>query len=436
MKLNLGCGGDYKEGYINVDAFDKTVADKIMHAYDLKFKDNIFDEISIIQLIEHLGIVGSIHCLSECFRVLKPGKKIIIETPDLRKAFEKYLKGDREARKNILPWIYGVDIPGMVHRFCFPDDLIEEILNSIGFEKIKKEYIEIDSYEPILKITCKKPFKCEFFQKISIFRKRLFENKTTVIDNQILSLEKLDLVDYLSEKTYNYFKTKNVDEFRETLIYSTIKSPVITKIFLEVINSNEILPKKFCEKYLSLLDILIDLDFPNILMNTMINTPDFIGRQDELYSTITGMGKKSIEKSLNEEDRTEVINKLRQNSKNISHENKIDFFSKKIIMLKSNRFFQIGVKKFILGNYKESINMFNKSICFHGGQYLSYWNLARLNRIKNNKKDANTNYKNVSDLIDSLKITNIGNVKSFLKKEISDEKIDKYSSPITSLYDF
>ena len=45
MKLNLGCGGDYKEGYINADAFDKTVADKIMFAYDLKFDDNSFDEI-------------------------------------------------------------------------------------------------------------------------------------------------------------------------------------------------------------------------------------------------------------------------------------------------------------------------------------------------------------------------------------------------------
>ena len=92
MKLNIGCGGNYKKGYLNVDAFHSTVADQIMQAYDLKLDDNSFDEIYMSQLIEHLGIVGSIHSLSECFRVLKPEGILIIETPDLRRSFEKYLK--------------------------------------------------------------------------------------------------------------------------------------------------------------------------------------------------------------------------------------------------------------------------------------------------------------------------------------------------------
>ena len=89
MKLNLGCGGNYKKGYLNVDAFDDTVADEIMSATNLKIEDNKVDEIIADQLIEHLGIVGSIYSLSECFRVLKPGGKLIIETPDLQKTFER-----------------------------------------------------------------------------------------------------------------------------------------------------------------------------------------------------------------------------------------------------------------------------------------------------------------------------------------------------------
>ena len=72
MKLNLGCGGDYKKGYVNIDAFDNNVADKIMSAVDLDLKDNSIEEIISSQLIEHLGIVSSIHALSECFRVLQP----------------------------------------------------------------------------------------------------------------------------------------------------------------------------------------------------------------------------------------------------------------------------------------------------------------------------------------------------------------------------
>jgi len=30
MKLNIGCGKIYKEGFINIDALDSTVEDKIM----------------------------------------------------------------------------------------------------------------------------------------------------------------------------------------------------------------------------------------------------------------------------------------------------------------------------------------------------------------------------------------------------------------------
>ena len=190
----------------------------------------------------------------------------------------------------------------------------------------------------------------------------------------------------MSEKTNGYLKSNNLDELKKILIYGTVKSPVITKNFLEIMDSTEYFPKKFYEKYLALLEILIDLDFSNVLMNTMINTPDFIGRQEEMYSTIIEMGSKIIEKSLDNEKRDEVIKKLRESSKKIIPEYKIDFFSQKIIMLKSNRFFQIGVKKFILGNYQEAIKMFNKSVGFHRDHYLSFWNLGRLYRIEKNTK--------------------------------------------------
>ena len=156
MKINLGCGGDYKKNFLNVDAFDSTIADEVMDANDLRFEDNSVDEIVLSQVIEHLGIAGSIYVLSECFRVLKPKGTLVIETPDIRSSFKKYLEGDRERRKNILPWIYGVDMPGMQHRFCFPDDLLKEILRDNGYADIKKDFIVYDEEQPILKVTCEK----------------------------------------------------------------------------------------------------------------------------------------------------------------------------------------------------------------------------------------------------------------------------------------
>ena len=100
MKLNIGCGKTYKEGFINIDAFDSTVADKIMPANDLKFSSNSIDEIQSIQLIEHLGLFNAIYALSEWFRVLKPGGNLIIETPNLEKSFKNFINGDLETRKN------------------------------------------------------------------------------------------------------------------------------------------------------------------------------------------------------------------------------------------------------------------------------------------------------------------------------------------------
>ena len=149
MKINLGCGGEHKKGYFNVDAFNNTIADSIMSATNLELDDNSVEEILMSQVIEHFGIARSIYSLSECFRVLIPGGKLVIETPDLRESFKIYSNGEREDRKNILPWIYGVDIPGMQHRFCFPEDLLEEELEKIGFINIKKEYLKFDEHQPI-----------------------------------------------------------------------------------------------------------------------------------------------------------------------------------------------------------------------------------------------------------------------------------------------
>ena len=142
MKLNIGCGKVYKEGFVNIDAFDKSVADKIMDADNLDFLNDSVDEIYAGQLIEHLGIIKSIYTLSEWFRVLKPGGILTVETPFIEESFKRFLKGDRETKKVLINWIYGLDTEGMTHKFCFPEDLLEEVLNRAGFVDFKKTYYD------------------------------------------------------------------------------------------------------------------------------------------------------------------------------------------------------------------------------------------------------------------------------------------------------
>src|SRR4030042_1601975 len=124
MKLNIGCGKIYKKYFVNIDVFDKTIADKIMSADDLKFSSNSIERIEASQLIEHFGLFKSIYVLSEWFRVLKPNGTLIIETPDIEESFKKFLYGNLEARKNSITWIYGLETPGMTHKFSYPEDLL------------------------------------------------------------------------------------------------------------------------------------------------------------------------------------------------------------------------------------------------------------------------------------------------------------------------
>lgn len=81
MKLNLGCGNDYREGYINCDCTNDIKIDEFV---DLEkpldmFEDNSIDEIICFHVLEHIkDIVPLIH---ELHRISKGGSLIKIKTP-------------------------------------------------------------------------------------------------------------------------------------------------------------------------------------------------------------------------------------------------------------------------------------------------------------------------------------------------------------------
>lgn len=80
-KLNLGCGTDIREGWINLDNFD---ADFIDVKHDLEqfpypFEDNYFEEIIAINVLEHIG--NPIKVIEELHRITNKGGKVIIRVP-------------------------------------------------------------------------------------------------------------------------------------------------------------------------------------------------------------------------------------------------------------------------------------------------------------------------------------------------------------------
>ena len=82
MKLNIGCGTDHKEGYVNVDFRDP--CDVLCDIADVPWiwDDESVDEILMFDILEHLPYAKADSVLLEIWRVLKLGAFVDIQVPD------------------------------------------------------------------------------------------------------------------------------------------------------------------------------------------------------------------------------------------------------------------------------------------------------------------------------------------------------------------
>ena len=86
-KLNLGCAGYKKDGYVNVD-WDPAVQPDVIHdlnKFPYPFTDNFFDVVEADHVLEHLEKVFS--AMSEIHRLLKSGGKLIVKVPHFSRGF-------------------------------------------------------------------------------------------------------------------------------------------------------------------------------------------------------------------------------------------------------------------------------------------------------------------------------------------------------------
>lgn len=94
IKLNVGCGTDYKEGWINIDNNSDENIERLDLNFDLRnplpFKDKSVDYIFNEHFIEHLTIEESQQAIKDFMRVLKPGGVMRIAMPNLEESIEIY----------------------------------------------------------------------------------------------------------------------------------------------------------------------------------------------------------------------------------------------------------------------------------------------------------------------------------------------------------
>lgn len=141
IKLHLGCGNVYKDGWINFD-IDSEVADLVQDLRDpLPYADETVDFIFAEHFIEHLTQADAKKLLQECFRVLKREGVLRLTTPSLYILLTNYLKGELNqwAEYWMPPTKAHMINQGMRnwgHEFIYDGDEIARFLIECGFQKI------------------------------------------------------------------------------------------------------------------------------------------------------------------------------------------------------------------------------------------------------------------------------------------------------------
>ena len=169
IKLHIGCGTVYKEGWINIDNNSDYNIKKLDFMWDLSkalpFPENSVDFIYNEHFLEHLSVEQGGGLLKEFMRVLKPNAVVRIAMPDLEKVVKNYLNKNYLAENQVWLKKYGldfiktnaesinIDFRWWGHQWLYDWEELERRLREAGFVKIKKcklnesEYPELQNLE-------------------------------------------------------------------------------------------------------------------------------------------------------------------------------------------------------------------------------------------------------------------------------------------------
>lgn len=154
-KLQLGAGPTSLPGWLSTDIAPQSGQVLYLDATKLfPFEDQTFDYVYSEHLIEHLSWPEGFSMLRECRRVLIPGGRIRIATPDLEVIVRLYDRDGDPLKEKYTRWITnrfldGIDVykvPFVInnafrnwgHQFLYDGELIEMALQRSGFVGVKR----------------------------------------------------------------------------------------------------------------------------------------------------------------------------------------------------------------------------------------------------------------------------------------------------------
>lgn len=145
-RLNLGCGFDKKEGFINIDLNEKHYPDICADVTNLSFlKTAAYEEILAQDVLEHIERNKVKPTLKEWARLLKRGGVLTIRIPSLMQLLEMLADPrNRDVKKaeEVIHLIYGTQAyTGDYHLSGFTAELIYSYLKEAGLQITRAEIV-------------------------------------------------------------------------------------------------------------------------------------------------------------------------------------------------------------------------------------------------------------------------------------------------------
>ena len=189
VRLNLGSGGDFIDGYTNIDLHVPNAIK--MDVRKLEYDDESVDNIYSSHLLEHFRKDEVQPLLNEWFRVLKKGTTLNLLIPNLEWCAKNFINSQENDRWGLpIDMIFGnQNNEGEYHKTGFTQERVRSLLNNAGFTDISIGEM-LSHGQQCYKISCRKPYS--------------LNDECFILDCYLDTQEKIDMTNEIIDKMKSY----------------------------------------------------------------------------------------------------------------------------------------------------------------------------------------------------------------------------------------